>query len=68
MLRHGIIGRPIPRLDGSDKTTGSTQYTADLSPEGVLWGRILRSPWPHARVVNVDVSKALLIPGVHAVL
>ena len=68
MLRHGIIGRPIPRLDGNDKTTGSTQYTADLSPEGVLWGRILRSPWPHARVVNVDVSKALLIPGVHAVL
>ena len=68
MLRHGIIGRPIPRLDGSDKTTGSTKYTADLSPEGVLWGRILRSPWPHARVVNVDVSKALLIPGVHAVL
>ncbi|GIT13183.1 MAG: hypothetical protein CM1200mP35_00030 [Chloroflexota bacterium] len=38
------------------------------SPEGTLWGRILRSPWPHARVVNIDVSKALIIPGVHAVL
>ena len=68
MQRHGIIGRSFPRLDGNDKTTGYTQYTADMSPKGILWGRILRSPWPHARVANIDVSKALMIPGVHAVL
>ena len=68
MQEHGIIGSSFPRLDGNDKATGYTQYTADMSPEGTLWGRILRSPWPHARVVNIDVSKALIIPGVHAVL
>ena len=57
MQRHGIIGSSFPSLDGNDKTTGYTQYTADMSPKGVLWGRILRSPWPHARVANIDVSK-----------
>ena len=62
------IGRSTPRLDGAEKVTGATQYTADLDLPGMLWGRCLRSPWPHARIVSIDTSRAEQVPGVHAVL
>ena len=62
------IGRSTPRRDGADKVTGSTQYTGDLSLPGILWGRCLRSPWPHARIVSIDTTAAEQLPGVHAVL
>jgi CO/xanthine dehydrogenase Mo-binding subunit len=62
------IGQSSPRLDGSEKVTGSTRYTADLTLPGTLWGRCLRSPWPHARIVHIDGSRARQLPGVGAVL
>lgn len=62
------IGQSTPRLEGAEKVTGSTQYTADLTLPGTLWGRCLRSPWPHARIVHIDPSRAMQVPGVHAVL
>ena len=62
------IGRATPRLDGAEKVTGDTRYTADLTLPGMLWGRCLRSPWPHARIVSIDTSQAEQVPGVHAVL
>jgi len=62
------IGQSTPRLEGTEKVTGSTQYTADLTLPGTLWGRCLRSPWPHARIVHIDASRARQVPGVHAVL
>jgi putative selenate reductase molybdopterin-binding subunit len=47
------IGQSTPRLEGPEKVTGSTQYTADLTLPGTLWGRCLRSPWPHARIAAI---------------
>ena len=68
MATYARIGKPLPRMEGAEKATGATKYTADLAPEGTLWGRVLRSPWPHARLVNIDASQARRVPGVHAVL
>lgn len=67
-MSYRTVGKPIPRVEGADKVTGKTQYTADVPVQGALWGKLLRSPVPHARVVRVDVSKAAKLPGVHAAL
>jgi len=55
-------------VEGGDKVTGRTLYTADVPVAGALWGRLLRSPVPHAKIVKVDTSKAKQLAGVHAVL
>ena len=62
------IGTPVPRYDGVDKATGAAKYTADVKLDGILVGKVLRSPWPHARIARIDVSKAKELFGVHAVL
>ena len=62
------VGKPFPRVDGADKVTGRAKYTGDIQLSGTLVGRILRSPHPHARIVDVDVSRALAVPGVKAVI
>ena len=62
------VGKSIPRLEGVDKVQGRTKYAADLELPGMLWGKTLRSPHPHARIVHVDTSRARRIPGVHAVV
>ncbi|HZZ79273.1 MAG TPA: xanthine dehydrogenase family protein molybdopterin-binding subunit [Gemmataceae bacterium] len=63
-----VIGtRPI-RHDGIDKVTGRALYGADFQAAGLLHGRVLRSPHAHAKIVKIDVSKALALPGVHAVV
>jgi CO/xanthine dehydrogenase Mo-binding subunit len=63
-----VIGtRPI-RHDGEDKVTGRAQYGADLQFRDLLHGKVLRSPHAHARIVSIDVSKAMKLPGVHAVV
>jgi CO/xanthine dehydrogenase Mo-binding subunit len=63
-----VIGtRPI-RHDGTDKVTGRAQYGADLQMAGLLHGRVLRSPHAHAHIRKIDVSKALAMPGVEAVV
>ncbi len=67
-MSYRTVGKAVPRVEGIDKVTGATQYTADLPIPGALWGKILRSPLPHARLVRVDTSKAKKLPGVHAVL
>ena len=59
--------RPI-RHDGLDKVTGRAQFGADFSLPGMLWGTVLRSPHAHARIRSIDVSAALALPGVHAVI
>ena len=63
-----VIGTPVGRTDGPDKTTGRGKYGIDVVLPGTLWAKILRSPYPHARVVSIDASRALAHPGVHAVL
>lgn len=63
-----IIGNRTPRLDGVAKVTGEAKYADDLYSPGMLWGKILRSPYPHARVVAIDVDQARRLPGVKAVV
>ncbi len=63
-----VVGRSIPRLDGIEKITGRARYTADLTVPGMLYGAVLRSPVPHARIQRIDATRALAIPGVVAVL
>lgn len=65
---HTIIGKPMPLVDGLDKTTGRGKYSADLHFPDALVGRILRSPHMHARITSIDVSAALAMEGVVAVV
>ena len=63
-----VVGtRPI-RPDGADKVTGKARYAADTNLPGLLFGRVLRSPHAHARIKNIDTSKAAALPGVRAVV
>src|SRR6476469_7895013 len=64
----GVFGEAVARLDGPDKVTGRACYTADVFLPGMLIGRCLRSPYPSARIVSIDVSQAKRVPGVIAVL
>jgi 4-hydroxybenzoyl-CoA reductase subunit alpha len=63
-----IIGKPIAMVDAAGKTTGAGKYTDDLSVPGMLVGRILHSPYPHARIKRIDTSRAQAIDGVIAVI
>jgi CO/xanthine dehydrogenase Mo-binding subunit len=67
-LRRGRIGETVRRQDATPKVTGEFAYSSDLHVAGMLWGRTVRSPHAHARIVGVDPSEALRMPGVHAVL
>src|SRR5580658_8827483 len=63
-----VVGtRPI-RPDGVDKVTGRAVFAADTRASGMLWGKILRSPHAHARIVSIDTKKAEALPGVHGVV
>src|SRR5437870_10016475 len=63
-----VVGVPVPRAEGPDKVGGRTIYTADVVLSGTLWGKILRSPYPHARIRRIDVSRARQVPGVKAII
>src|SRR2546428_13162698 len=63
-----IIGQPLPRVEGADKVSGALSYTADHYRPGTLWGKVLRSPYPHARIVNVDINRAKNLSGVKAIV
>ena len=62
------VGKRIPRKDGPDKVTGRAVYTVDLQLKNMLVGRILRSPYAHARIVHIDTERALQVPGVKAII
>ncbi|MCH8989687.1 MAG: xanthine dehydrogenase family protein molybdopterin-binding subunit [Chloroflexi bacterium] len=62
------IGQSITRGEGPDKVSGKAVYAADISLPGMLWGKVLRSPYPYARIVSIDTSQAQALPGVHAVV
>ena len=68
MTQYRLIGKRLPRVDAKDKVIGKALYTDDLSLPGTLCGMILRSPLPHARIVDIDVSRARRLPGVKAVV
>jgi len=62
------FGRSLPAPAGPKVVSGAERYTFDVAPEGLLHIKMLRSPHPHARIISIDASVALAIPGVHAVL
>jgi carbon-monoxide dehydrogenase large subunit len=62
------IGQPVARIEGREKLSGRARYTGDYRVPGMLYGAILRSPYPHARLLHVDTSRALQAPGVRAVI
>jgi 4-hydroxybenzoyl-CoA reductase subunit alpha len=62
-----IIGKPVAMVDAAGKTTGAGKYTDDLSVPGMLVGKILHSPHPHARVKGIDISRAEALEGVVAI-
>jgi carbon-monoxide dehydrogenase large subunit len=63
-----IIGAPVPRAEGPDKVSGRTTYAADIHPPGTLWGKILRSPHPHARILRIEAAQARQVKGVKAIV
>jgi 4-hydroxybenzoyl-CoA reductase subunit alpha len=64
---HGV-GARLPFVDGVEKVTGTARYTADLPAANALVGMLLRSPYAHAELIEVDISQALAVPGVRAVI
>ncbi|MDO8689996.1 MAG: molybdopterin-dependent oxidoreductase [Dehalococcoidia bacterium] len=62
------IGKATPRVDAVEKATGSAIYAADIHLPRMLYGKALLSPLPHARIVRIDASRALALPGVRAVV
>ena len=63
-----IIGAAVGRVEGAEKVSGQAVYGADVHFRDTLWGKILRSPYPHARILRIDTSKALQVPGVKAIV
>src|SRR6202048_3958619 len=62
------IGQRTIRPDGADKVTGRAAFAADTTMPGMIWGKVLRSPHPHARIISIDTSKAEALPGVKSVV
>jgi CO/xanthine dehydrogenase Mo-binding subunit len=63
-----VVGQRVQRVEGYDKVTGESKYIADIQLPGMLIGKILRSPYPHARILHIDTSKAAKLRGVRAVV
>ena len=63
-----VVGSRVKRLDGPDKVAGRAKYSYDINRPGMIYGKILRSPHAHARVVSVDLAAAQKAPGVKAAL
>src|SRR5436309_5873325 len=62
-----LVGTSLPRQDGPDKVTGRARYAGDQALPGMLYARMVTSPYAHARILNIDISVALSVPGVVAV-
>jgi len=68
MTNYSVVGKSLPRKDDFLRATGRAMYTSDLSLPGMLYGKILRSPYPHARILNIDTRKAEKLFGVKKVV
>jgi CO/xanthine dehydrogenase Mo-binding subunit len=68
VINNKWIGQRTIRPDGADKVTGRASYGADTQMPGMIWGKVLRSPHAHARILSVDTSKAEKLPGVKAIV
>ena len=63
-----VVGKPLRKVDGLAKATGAAVYADDIALPGMLHAKTLRSPHAHARIRSIDASRALALPGVHAVI
>jgi len=63
-----LIGKRVKRIDGPAKSSGRAKYSYDMNPPGMLYGRIYRSPYAHAKITSIDTSEAEKLPGVKSVL
>jgi len=68
MPEYALVGKGVPRTDSIEKVRGEAKFTADLSLPGTLHAKVLRSPYPHARILNIDTSRAEKLLGVKAVI
>ncbi len=68
MSDYSVIGKRLPSLESVPKGKGETKFTDDLTLPAMLHARTLRSPFPHARIVKIDTSRARALPGVEAVI
>jgi CO/xanthine dehydrogenase Mo-binding subunit len=68
MKEYSVVGKGLPRIESIEKATGELRYVSDLRLPRMLWGKMLRSPYPHARIKKIDTSKAEKLPGVKAVI
>ena len=66
--KFSVVGQRVQRVEGFDKVTGESKFIADIQLPGTLIGRVLRSPYPHARIRGIDTSKAEKLAGVRAVV
>jgi CO/xanthine dehydrogenase Mo-binding subunit len=62
------IGKNTVRPDGAEKITGRAEYAADTSMPGMIWGKVLRSPHPHAKIISINTKKAEALNGVKSVI
>jgi 4-hydroxybenzoyl-CoA reductase alpha subunit len=63
-----VVGRPLTKPDAAGKVTGATRFADDLFLPRMAFGRLLRSPMPHARIKRIDTTRAAALPGVFAIL
>jgi 4-hydroxybenzoyl-CoA reductase alpha subunit len=68
MSKYNVIGTRVHRVDGPDKVTGRAKYTFDMVLPNMLYGRIKRSPYPHAKILNIDTSRAEKLIGVKGIV
>ncbi len=68
MEQYRVIGQPVERVDGVAMVSGQSVYAVDVKLPGMLWGKILRSPIAHGKLLRVEVEKARRLPGVRAVI
>jgi 4-hydroxybenzoyl-CoA reductase subunit alpha len=68
MTQYSLVGKDMKRVDAIAKATGQALFTADLALPRMLYGKALRSPYPHARILGIDTSRAVKLPGVKAVV
>ena len=67
-MKNEYVGKSVPRIEGVEKVTGRAVYSVDVELPGMLYGAVLRSPLPHARIIEIDLSEAKNSRGVKAVV
>lgn len=68
MKEYSMVGKSVPRIEGREKVTGRAKYCTDVVLPRMLYAKVLRSKYPHARILSIDTNEAERLPGVEAVI